>query len=360
MEDVADVTTGNKDTQDKEDGGAYPFFVRSDTVERINSYAYDGEAILTSGDGVGVGKNFHYINGKFNFHQRVYCILNFKEGFSGKYIFFYFSKSFFKRVIRLSAKNSVDSVRRSMITEMKLPFPTLPEQQKIAAFLTAVDTRIRQLTRKKALLEQYKKGVMQKIFSREIRFRDDGGKAFGAWEVKKARDIFKNQSNRNHKGDLPILAITQDYGVVRRDSLDKDIQSSEASILSYKIIEPGDFVISLRSFQGGIEYSTLLGISSPAYTVLKSKIQICELFFKYLFKKESFISQLSNTVIGIREGKQISYEAFSGLKLPLPTLPEQQKIATFLTALDIRIGCVGDQIERTRAYKQGLLQRMFV
>ncbi|WP_230988171.1 hypothetical protein [Bathymodiolus japonicus methanotrophic gill symbiont] len=71
---MADITTGNKDTQNKVNGGVYLFFVRSQTVGKINSFSYDGEAILTSGDGVGVGKNFHYINGRFDYHQRVYCI----------------------------------------------------------------------------------------------------------------------------------------------------------------------------------------------------------------------------------------------------------------------------------------------
>lgn len=84
--DVCEIKTGKKDTKNKEDDGEYPFFVRSNTVERINSYSYDGEAILTSGDGVGVGKNFHYINGKFDFHQRVYSLRKFKNGYIGKYI----------------------------------------------------------------------------------------------------------------------------------------------------------------------------------------------------------------------------------------------------------------------------------
>jgi len=91
------VKTGNKDTQDKEDNGIYPFFVRSDNVACINSYAYDGEAILTSGDGVGVGKNFHYINGRFDFHQRVYCLHDFSEGVSSRYIYItFFRKPFIK------------------------------------------------------------------------------------------------------------------------------------------------------------------------------------------------------------------------------------------------------------------------
>jgi len=179
---VADVTTGNKDTQNKIENGKYPFFVRSQVVERINSYSLDCEAILTSGDGVGVGKNFHYVNEKFDFHQRVYCIYNFKENVSGKFVFHYFSEKFNKRVMRLSAKNSVDSVRRDMITEMPIRIPCISEQTKIATFLSAIDEKVNHLTQKHELFEQYKKGVMQKIFSQEIRFKDDQGGEFPEWD----------------------------------------------------------------------------------------------------------------------------------------------------------------------------------
>ena len=116
------IKTGGSDTQDRTEDGLYPFYVRSNTVERINTFSYDGEAILTSGDGVGVGKNFHYINGKFDYHQRVYALREFKKDYSGKFIYQVFKEQFYKRVIKLSAKNSVDSVRMSMITEMEISF----------------------------------------------------------------------------------------------------------------------------------------------------------------------------------------------------------------------------------------------
>lgn len=161
---IAKVTTGNKDTKNKVDNGQYPFFVRSQSVERIDSYSFDGEAILTSGDGVGVGKNFHYIMGKFDFHQRVYAIYDFTKGVLGKYIFMYFSQYFYDRVMKMSAKNSVDSVRKAMITEMLIMLPSPKEQQKIADCLSSLDTLIAAEAQKIAALGKHKKGLMQQLF----------------------------------------------------------------------------------------------------------------------------------------------------------------------------------------------------
>ena len=161
---IAKVTTGNKDTQNKVDNGKYPFFVRSQTVERIDSYSYDGEAILTSGDGVGVGKNFHYIRGKFDFHQRVYCICDFDKETCGQFVFMYFSQHFYERVMKMSAKNSVDSVRKVMITEMPINMPFKQEQQKIASCLSSLDELITAQAEKIEQLERHKKGLMQGAF----------------------------------------------------------------------------------------------------------------------------------------------------------------------------------------------------
>jgi type I restriction enzyme S subunit len=164
IEQVAQVTTGNKDTQNKVNNGLYPFFVRSQTVERINSYSYDGEAILTSGDGVGVGKNFHYIDGKFDFHQRVYSIYNFSKEVCGKFVYMFFSQHFDERVMRMSAKNSVDSVRMAMITEMPISLPSKEEQKKIADCLSSLDALITGQTEKIEQLKLHKKGLMQGLF----------------------------------------------------------------------------------------------------------------------------------------------------------------------------------------------------
>jgi len=114
---------------------------------------------------VGVGKIYHHIIGEFDFHQRVYCIYGFEEDIEGKFVFYFFSGHFYNRVMRLSAKNSVDSVRRSMITEMLIIFPpTLQEQQKIASCLSALDEIITAQSEKIEQLQQHKKGLMQGLF----------------------------------------------------------------------------------------------------------------------------------------------------------------------------------------------------
>ena len=161
--DVCNITTGNKNTQDKSNDGIYPFYVRSQIVERINSWTFDGEAILTAGDGVGVGKVFHYSTGKIGVHQRVYILSDFKC--DGKYLYSYFAGHFYNRVKRMSAKNSVDSVRMEMIADMPISLPSTEEQKKIGHLLALLDERIATQTK---IIERYKsliRGINQYAFT---------------------------------------------------------------------------------------------------------------------------------------------------------------------------------------------------
>lgn len=242
---LADISTGGKDTKDAVDSGRYPFYVRSDSVKSINSFSKNTEAILTSGDGVGVGKNYHYVNGRFDYHQRVYCLDNFK-GVFGKYLYFFFCKNFYKRVIRLSAKNSVDSVRRDMLTEMDVFIPdSIDEQQKIADFLTSVDTRISQLTEKHCLLKEYKKGVMQQIFSQQIRFKDNDGSAFPDWEEKVIGDVMTESRIKGSSGDTAKKLTVKIWG---KGVIPKKDDSKGSENTQYYKRKAGQFIYGKLDF----------------------------------------------------------------------------------------------------------------
>lgn len=267
-----------------------------------------------------------------------------------------------KRLLELASPGGAGrnkTLGQKNFDELVVHLPSSVEQAKIASFLTAIDQRITQLNQKCDLLVLYKKGAMQQIFSQELRFKDDDGQDFPAWENKKAGDIFANVVNRNHNSDLPVLTATQERGMIFRDESGLDIKASDESIKSYKIVESGDFVISLRSFQGGIEYSSVKGICSPAYTVMKPKLKIVDGFFKAYLKKDDFIRRLNGLMLGIRDGKQISYGSFSSLTLPYPCIKEQLKIAAFLSTLDEKITITKAQLAALLQYRQGLLQQMF-
>jgi type I restriction enzyme S subunit len=365
--DTCVVKTGGSDTQNRVDDGAYPFFVRSNTVERINTFSFDGEAILTSGDGVGVGKNFHYINGKFDFHQRVYALREFKENYSGKFIYQVFVEKFYKRVIRLSAKNSVDSVRMSMITEMKMHFPSLPEQQKIASFLSAVDEKILQLTKKKELLEHYKNGVMQKLFSGKLRFKDENGKDYPDWEEKRLGEIAKRVALKNTKNEINfVLTNSATQGIVSQlDYFDKDI-ANQNNLEGYYIVSVDDFVynprISVHAPVGPIKRNKLQkGVMSPLYSVFRFKEDNLEYFERYFetIGWHKYLNSVAN--FGARHDRMnISQSDFFKMPIPMPSDEERQKIASYLLSIDTKIASVNHQITQTQTFKKGLLKQMFV
>ena len=178
------------------------------------------------------------------------------------------------------------------------------------------------------------------------------------WKRVKTEEIFENISIKNNPL-LPVLAVTQDKGVILRESCGINIKYENKSLKSYKIVKPGNFIISLRSFQGGLEYSELEGIVSPAYTILNNKQNISYDFFKYYFKTYNFIKSLNIAVEGIRDGKQISYNSFKDIKIAFPSLPEQEKIASFLTLVDKKIEKQKELVELLKKYKRGLLSAMF-
>ena len=149
---LGNIKTGEKDTVNSIDDGKYPFFVRSQTVERIDTYSHEEEAVLTAGDG-GVGKVFHYINGKFDYHQRVYKVSKFRE-IIGKYLFYYMKSFLYEEVIKLSAKTTVDSLRLPMFLNFPIIYGEIEVQQRIVEFLDRKTSEIDQaIAQKQRLIE---------------------------------------------------------------------------------------------------------------------------------------------------------------------------------------------------------------
>lgn len=140
--DLCSISTGKSNTQDRVDDGIYPFYVRSPIVEHSNRYLFDEEAVLTVGDGVGTGKVFHYVNGKYDLHQRVYRMFDFSEEITAKYFYYYFSNHFYDRVMAMTAKTSVDSVRYEMIADMDIALPKVKEQMAISDYFERLDNLI--------------------------------------------------------------------------------------------------------------------------------------------------------------------------------------------------------------------------
>lgn len=296
-------------------------------------------------DDIALGGDLNVIRGKQN----------------GIFISYYLSGPKKKEIAKIAQGNTVIHLYASQLKSLLVSLPSLPEQQKIASCLSSLDDLIRFEDSKLDELKKHKQGLMQQIFPQDgeimpnLRFEEFNGD----WEEKIGGDVFKSISNKNHKSDLPILAITQEYGAIPRELIDYNVSVTDKSIASYKVVDVGDFIISLRSFQGGIEYSTYKGICSPAYIVLKPKIKIHKYFFKFYFKTFAYIRLLNRNLEGIRDGKMISYSYFSEINLPLPSIEEQEKIAACLSSLDDLIIAQTAYIATLKQQKKGLMQQLF-
>lgn len=360
--DFCHISTGKSNTQDKKDDGIYPFYVRSPHIERSNKYLYDEEAVLTVGDGVGTGKVFHYVNGKYDLHQRVYRMFNFKD-INAKYFYYLFSQKFYKRVMSMTAKSSVDSVRLEMISKMEIEYPSINEQETIANYFTSLDSQISASTSRLASLKQMKAASLQAMFPQEgetvpkIRFKGFEGE----WKKVKADSIFKTFNEKN-RPDLPVLSATQDRGMVTRESIGYNIFHDTSNEATYKHILPGQFVIHLRSFQGGFAHSEIEGIASPAYTIMdfKNKDLYHDYYWRYVFMSKEFIKRLELITYGIRDGRSISYDEFKEMSFFVPSKEEQIKIASYLKNLDRQISLQSQRLEKLKQIKSACLDKMFV
>jgi type I restriction enzyme S subunit len=196
------------------------------------------------------------------------------------------------------------------------------------------------------------KPLMPQLRFPEFQANDGWGTEFGNM-------IFDQITNKDHNSDLPVLAITQEQGAIPRDMIDYNVSVTDKSLESYKVVEVGDFIISLRSFQGGIEFSRFRGICSPAYVILRLKHGHSEDYFRHYLKTHQFIAKMTKNLEGLRDGKMISYKQFSELALPIPSHREQQNIAECLSSLDELIAAETKKLGALKTHKKGLMQQLF-
>ena len=234
----------------------------------------------------------------------------------------------------------------------KIVLPPIDEQRYIADILTAQDKVIELKEKLLAEKQRQKKYLMQQLLTGRMRLPGFDGE----WMYVRANQIFRNVTDKKHNGTLEVLSATQDRGIIPRSLVDIDIKYAEESLTGYKKVVKGNFVISLRSFQGGIEYSEYSGIVSPAYTVLSSIYPIEDNYYKQFFKSTDYINRLNIAVYGIRDGKQISYNDFGRIRIPYPPLDEQKAIAAVLETADKEIEILKRNIEQEKQKKKALMQ----
>ena len=331
------ITTGNKNTQDKDENGLYPFYVRSQNIERINSWTFDGEAILTAGDGVGVGKVFHYSIGKIGVHQRVYILSNFKC--DGKYLYQYFSSRFYNRVKRMSAKNSVDSVRMEMIADMPLYLPSVGEQHKIGKLLALLDERISTQNKIIEDLKKLKSAIYQDLFSN---LQGDEISLSELAEIVKGQQVNGDELSENGKyyvmnGGIMPSGYYDDY-------------NSKAGTIS--ISEGGNSC-------GYVQYNTTeFWSGGHCYTLhIKPTAPILTLFLLHYLKwKEADIMMLR-----IGSGlPNIQKKDLSKVRIIVPTLDKQQQQIALLSSLQMKIESEEMYLINLDKQKQYLLSQMFI
>lgn len=257
------------------------------------------------------------------------------------------------RLWRISTGSILKHINATDLHIWEVPTPPLPEQKKIAEILSTWDEAIEQARKLIEARKRRKKGLMQQLLTGQKRLPGFRGK----WDRPRTSEVFSRVSRRSC-GDESVLSATQDKGIVERGSLDKRIEYNRENLNNYKLIEPGDFVISLRSFQGGLELSQIKGRVSPAYHVIRGGANIEAEFFRYYFKSPNFIGHLAIAVIGIRDGKQVSYDDFSFMRVPLPPLLEQKAIAAILQAADEEITNLESRLAALETQKRGLMQKL--
>ncbi|MDT7849400.1 restriction endonuclease subunit S [Methylophilus sp. VKM B-3414] len=248
--------------------------------------------------------------------------------------------------------------------ELIVRLPSLKEQAKIANFLMAVDKKIGQLTQKYELLAQYKKGVLQQVFSQKVRFKDDNGQNYSDWENYPLNDVLVKNSSKNRNCEFTLVqSVTNKHGFINQDELFEGRVIASKDLSNYYIIKKGAFAYNpSRIDVGSLAYKgdDLISVVSPLYVSFYAKPNlIVDRFLLNWFTSQNFKTQMNSSFEGSVRNT-LSYDALSKIIVSLPCLEEQTKISDLLSVIEDKLTHTQIQLAAAKQYKQGLLQQMFV
>ena len=280
---------------------------------------------------------------------------------SNRFLFGYINSWHYQCYMIVIARGNANQANITVadLLQYRISLPSLPEQQKIADFLSSVDDKIEHLTKKKELLTTYKKGMMQKLFSQELRFKDENGNEYPEWRNRRL-DEFSQINPKTKKLPSSFFYIDLESVVKGRLIKKERINIDEAPSRAQRLLNRGDIIFQMvRPYQSNNFFFNLEGdyVASTGYAQIKSnenQMFIFQLFHSYKFLKKVILRCTGTSYPAINSSD------LKSISLALPFLPEQQKIADFLTEIDNKIGLVTTQKENTKQFKKGLLQQMFV
>ncbi|WMJ76943.1 MULTISPECIES: restriction endonuclease subunit S [unclassified Sedimentibacter] len=347
------IDTGKSKFSSKNDG-KYEILGSTSVIGYDNNYDYEGDFLLTARVGANAGELYRH-SGKVKISDNTVFIQGENLDFT-----YYMLMNF--DIKKLSFGTGQPLVKASELKELKLTLPVSEEEKiQIGKFFHNFDNLITLHQRKLNHLQDKKRGLLQKMFPKngekfpELRFPGFAD----PWEQRKLGDVFEEYSEKNHE-ELPPLTIIQGKGTIRRDESDRNLQFDKKSLLNYKMVEKDDFIVHLRSFEGGLEKSNFTGIISPAYHTLHGNGADSRFYYAY-FRSHNFINvKLKPHVYGIRDGRSIDMVGMKTINIPFTSLNEQKKIGDFIESLDTLITFHQRKLEHLQQQKKGLLQQMFV
>lgn len=273
------------------------------------------------------------------------------------------SDAYFKYVMSGSKGIKMPRGDKRHIMKYEVAYPSLEEQKKIASFLESTDKFIENLRTQKTVLEQYRKGIAQRIFAQEIRFKDTDGKSFPDWEEKRLNDVLKERKEFSTKSKgYPHISLTTQGVVPKSDRYDRDFLVGDDEIKGYKITRLNDLCYNPANLKFGVISLNKLGdgIFSPIYVTFEIVDQNVD-FIGYYLTRTAFINKARRYEQGtVYERMAVSPEDFLKVKVKMPSLPEQEQIANYLKSLDLLIDTKDRQISYGEKWKKGLMQKLFI